>query len=333
MSDFTGDTTIDTGADLSPAPAEAAPAPAAESRPTIDDAIEAAFAQHEAPGQPRDEAGRFAAKAAEAAAKAQPAPQETTKPPAAEEAPSAAGMPASWRKEDAALWAKIPPDAQARIAQREEQISAGFKQYEGLAEYAAIAKGNGETLRGVLDRVKSLEDGMARDPVGTLMRVGQMYGIDMRALAQRIAAGQAQPASQAQQAPQPPQDIDAIVMRRLAEREAAQAAQQFFADPANKYAEQVAGRMAALLRADRDLSIKAAYEQACWADPQVRAELQREQAAQQATQQAKAAQASTQTAQRASKSLVGSGPAPLSGSRPMRTIDDAIEAAFAVHGA
>src|SRR5437879_6173339 len=48
------------------------------------------------------------------------------------------GMPRSWQTEDAALWQQLPPELQAKAAEREERRERGVRQ--NLDEVAALHK-------------------------------------------------------------------------------------------------------------------------------------------------------------------------------------------------
>jgi hypothetical protein len=331
---------------------EQEPSPA-ETRPTIDDAIERAWAAHD---RARDEAGRFAkaeqagkpaADAKPVAPSPKPAVAQVAKPasapPAEQVAPAAATpattVPASWGNGMSDLWGRLPPEAQAKIAEREEQISRGFKRYEGLADFADIAERSGTTLREAMGRYRQYEVAMQQNPVGTLINLAGLYKVDPQQLAQAVAgAAQAQPQpAPGRQMPQPV-DVRAEVRREFVQHDTTRQVADFVRDPANKHFETVADHVAALLRADRSLPLKDAYDQACWAHPQVRAQLLREQADKTTADQAKLqaeqaakARAATQTAQRAAKSLVASPGARVNGAKRGVSIDDAISAAWDAH--
>src|SRR5512139_257462 len=93
------------------------------------------------PDRPRDESGRFVSNAPpeegeeinteegeepEAVANDEETPDDED---AAEEAQqSAVEMPSSWSKDDADVWTALPPEAQAKIAEREGQRDAAVNQ-------------------------------------------------------------------------------------------------------------------------------------------------------------------------------------------------------------
>lgn len=329
---------LDQSASLPEAGSEAsAPAPAG---PSIDDAIAAAFETQTAADRARDGQGRFVAKQPEA----QPAQQAAAATEKAAQQPQQApvqpegAMPSSWGRGKEALWQQASPELRQFLAHREQQISEGFRRYEGCAEFADVAAQNGRTLRDVLTEVDRIETGMMTDPVGMLSEIVQRFRVDHQALIARLQGG-AQPApavaAASPQAPVPafdPRQVSQLVQQELQKQSTAQQVEAFWADPANKYADKVADVMAALLRADRGLSIKDAYDRAIWADPQIRQELEREAALAKQVEQAKAARATTQTAQRASRSLVGSGSPASTGSKPAMSIEESINAAMAALG-
>lgn len=343
MTDLSPDATSDFDATIdAPLPIEQpAPPPDVAAKPqTIDDAIDAAFAKA-AGGQPRDEVGRFAPKSAQELSKpATAAPQQ----PGAPEAPPSDGvkpvqMPASWARDKAALWAGASPELQAQIAAREEAISRGLSRYEGLAAYADLAERNGTNLKQVFDRARGWEEAMSRDPVAAIGHAIRVFGVDPARIVAALSGGNVP-----QQSPGggglPPQYVAELqgLRQSVEELRAAPVQQQvsaFFNDPANKFANQVADTMALFLKAEPGLTLKDAYDRACWADPSVRSAVLQEQQAAQAAKTAAAARASTQRAQTASKGLSGSSVPPLNGASvpKFKTVDEAISAAFAQHGA
>lgn len=132
------------------------------------------------PAQPRDDAGRFASQDEPEAeiADAEDGQEEDAGEPvdagdddeqqvdeAAEEAqPEAPDMPSSWSKEDAELWAALPAEAQAKIAEREAQRDAGLnaKLQEAanarklVEQQAAEANANRDAYARAIDEVIGL---------------------------------------------------------------------------------------------------------------------------------------------------------------------------------
>lgn len=133
---------------------------AAETDPVASaaEAFKVSLGQTEAPDRPRDEMGRFAsAEPAEEVGEAEEEEIEAADPEVGEEAendedtgdeeeaadeaqPDPVDMPASWAKEDAEIWTALPPEAQAKIAEREGQRDSAINQK--FQEAANLRKAN-----------------------------------------------------------------------------------------------------------------------------------------------------------------------------------------------
>lgn len=320
-----------------PVAEEAAPAePALSHSDQVEASIHAAFEQHEKAGDvPRDEMGRFAARQREEAAKLAAEGQAIEQ--AAKPAVDGVAAPASWGNERAAMFKALPPEAQAYIAQREQQISDGFKRYEGLGSYAELAERNGGNLRGVLDAVKQLEDLFHADPVQGFSVMCQRAGFDPRQIASALIGSPEQaPTPQTQAIP--PQVLSQLqTLQRELDTIKLQPVQRevdaFAKDPANKYFDVLSPMMAQLIEGNPGMSLKDAYDAAAWANPQIRAELLAAEKASVASTRNEALAKSAQAAQRASRGLSpSSSSAAVNGAPPRyKTVDEAIHAAFAAH--
>lgn len=128
-------------------------------------AFKATLGQIAPPEKPRDDRGRFAAEQAEAdtdeidaddeapaAADAEPEADDEADTDDAETAdsdeesqPDDVAMPASWAKEDAETWAALPPEAKAKIAEREGQRDAAVNQK--FQEAANVRRQNEAVIR------------------------------------------------------------------------------------------------------------------------------------------------------------------------------------------
>ena len=142
------------------------------------------------PSLDRDEAGRFKAKGekpetnspepAEAAEVSDPAKVEASEP-----------MPASWGKDKSEVWSKLPPEARAYIAHREEQVASGFRQYaERFQPLEAVQKAI-EPFRETFEqygigapeavaRLFQAEANLRRDPERAIETLAAQYGVDLR---------------------------------------------------------------------------------------------------------------------------------------------------------
>ncbi|WP_028711061.1 hypothetical protein [Paracoccus pantotrophus] len=128
--------------------------------------------------------GKFAAKVAEEN-QAEPAKPKQT---AYKDAPQ--------RFDDAAKaeWEAVPESVRGAVhraikenEQGIEKYRAAAESYEPLRQFDEMAKANGNTLVGAVQKMIEIEAAFARNPVEGFMRVGQALGIDVRAVAAQIA--------------------------------------------------------------------------------------------------------------------------------------------------
>lgn len=300
-------------------------------------------------GQPRDEHGRFATKAERKAEEAQaqaeqPARQEQH--PEAAQAdqnapqPVAERPPPGWSPASKAEFDKLPASVRADIARREAEVDAGFKRYAGLGQFAEEAERYGTNLGDVVARYRAVDRLFESNFIGGIEAVCAQYRVDPRLLTQhlmgRYGAGES-PAAQEQYGAhqQPYIDPNAIVqqarqeMRAELERNEAQSQiAQFSANPANKFFDNVKREMAVLIQSGTVANLQDAYDRACWAHPEIRSILMREQAGGGANAIAQKAAAANQ-ARAASKSIRG---APSAGAKPagapQSSIEDDLRAAW-----
>lgn len=203
------------------------------------------------------------------------------------------GMPKSWAAAQAAIWAKMPPEAQAYVEQREAQVEEGFKANAPAVHYAKELSsiiGKYDTLlqsQGVKDHrvvVSTLLNShyilSTKDAAGKaafLAEVAKNYGVD---LDQALAAFKAGPPAETAEAKELRERMDRIEADKRASDTAAfetikaQSANEvaaFAADPAHPYFNEVAGDVALLLKADEKMNLATAYERAVYANPVTRA--------------------------------------------------------------
>lgn len=221
------------------------------------------------------------------------APQEGAPKPEGTETPAepVAGVtapPKGWTPAAKAKWDALDPDVRGAIEKREQEVSEGFKIYSGLAKHADRCAQHGRTLAQEADRYFQAEQNLAQNPVGSLLFLCEHYKVHPDQL---LAALQGGPAPQAQGAPQPraampaPQpDVRSTVREVMAQDRDQADVETFFADPANRYAENVRSLMSTLISSGQVASanvpgtpLKAiladAYQMACRADSQVAAAL------------------------------------------------------------
>ena len=259
--------------------------------------------------------------------------------------PAATGLqaPKTWRPEAAAKFATLPPEVQQEVLKREEDI---FKGLEGYKADASI----GKALKGVVQPYMQIFQAQGVDPmqqVSGLMRahvalatgtpeqkqqffqhLAKEYGVDL---------GTEAPYIDPQVSGLQKQLAD--LQSRLNGREQQEAEQArsklqaeidtFASDPAHQYFDEVANDIAGLLRSGAAKDLKDAYEKAIWANPITRA---KEQARLTADAEAKAKAEAAEKAKQARKATganVKSSAKAASGTAPLGSIDDTLNAALA----
>lgn len=250
------------------------------------------------PDRPRDEHGRFAradkpevaespapieAKADEKPAEA-PAQPEVQQP----EAPKALAPPNGWTAEAKAKWHELPPEIQAAVNQREQDVHKQFSKMDEerhfgremhrvVSPYLAQIQAEGGTPQGavqsLLNTAYVLRNGSPQQKQQALLSVAKEFNIDLpaqvddqtppeyRALQERLAQleGSLHQQTYAQQ-----QATQATIQSEI---------QAFASDPEHTHFEEVKAEMAALLQSGRAPDLKSAYDMACWARPDIRTTL------------------------------------------------------------
>lgn len=302
----------------------------------------------------RDEKGRFAAKTEEPEPVKEPAKEvakaaepvapvaaaapvvdplaEATKPPPGF-SPTAKVV---WNKDQLSKeeWEAVKRD----IAKRNDEVDKGFAkfaEYKPIERFMDMAKQSGTTLDRALENYIGIENDLRRDFIGGISRICQNQGISPLALANQILARNGVAPSEVQPGDQPtahqpaPVDPNAIaqsvyeqIQQRQIQEETNRAIKQFGDDPKNQFFENVRKDMVRLLQADAAESLEDAYDKACWANPEIRNLLIKQQTTAVNDPSAKVA-AATQ-ARAASKSITGSPIPNASAKGPDISIEDEI---------
>lgn len=343
---------------LQGATTETVDAPSLEPPATTDDPIAAEAAAERA----RDDKGRFA-KQAEEAAQAASTGQEHAKPvdPAAQTEqqtgqPAAVRPPPGWSPLAKSEFDKAHPAIREAVIKREEEVNRGLSklaEYKGLDNYVSMARSAGTDLPTALERYVAAEQFLEKSPEQGLLWLAQTYGVTPQRLMQAMGGqqvpqpetpyqtglGQAQPdfipPAVQQQLAAISQTVESLQQDRISARmeQVNSALESFLNDPANKYAENVAGEMEPLIKARRASNpkeaysdtLKWAYQKASWANDEVRELLIKERDETKTRQQAEA----VQKARAASRSVVGSPlPGAAAGTIPAENLRDEIARNF-----
>lgn len=109
--------------------------------------------------------------------------------------------PTSWTQDAKAVWATLPPAIQAAVIKREREVSDGFRQKsDELRRYAEVEQVLGPRRQQlasmgyqsdgqVINHLLTLHDNWARDPRGTIAHLARTAGVDLATLAQPMAQG------------------------------------------------------------------------------------------------------------------------------------------------
>ena len=197
--------------------------------------------------------------------------------------------PSSWSAAAKAKFAQMDSDVQKEVIKREEDFHKGIDGYKAraalgdtlykeIAPYEAMIRSQGSTpevsIRNLLGVAYQLSVGTPQQKQQVIANIAQMYGVQM---------------STGEEMPQVDPTVAALqqeVQKLRAEREQEKYQREtsttatlsdeiaaFQADPANIYFENVKAHMSALLQGGRATGLKDAYEQATWANPEVRQQL------------------------------------------------------------
>lgn len=271
-------------------------------------------------------------------------PENATQQPAA----TSAAPPPGWSISAKAAWDKLDPAVREAVAKRETEISTGLAKladYKGLDDHASLAKQHGTTIKDALDRYIGIERALQSQPIPAILSICRDIGLDTKALASAIMGTTAAPPGDQKPGEQPPAGKQpsgpdpavADLQRRLealtnsinGERQNSIQAElaAFAAKPEHRYFENVRAGMAALMQSGAAADLETAYEQACWANPEIRAALisERSQKEREEAERIKAEAASK--ARQAARSVNGS-PGGIVPGVPERGLREELEANF-----
>jgi hypothetical protein len=286
---------IDTGAAAAPVEAAvidtAPPAVGADPAPSIDDTLESAWDKAQT-GNERGERGQFKSDK----------PAEPEKPVSADQPPIVAPEPAkpaidaplSWSAEARAHWAKLPPEAQAYIAQREGESHKAITSYgekvkayepiEGvLAQHRADIQRRGLTEAQAIATLLEAQRKFDADPLGAATEILRGYGYDLASLLNGNQQAVQRPDPRVQQLEQRLAQFERMTAeQQKAAEEAAFAETQKLVSDFSKdkpYFDEVRPLMAGLMQSGQAKDLAEAYDMAIHASPKVRERIQADQRA------------------------------------------------------
>lgn len=282
--------------------------------------------------RPRDERGRFVSGAEKTEAPKVDAPETPVAPIKAEtpavtevqppaQAPKALAPPNGWSTEAKAKWHELPAEIQAAVNQREQDVAKftsktdeerqfGREMQRVVSPYLAQIQAEGGTPAGavqsLLNTAYVLRNGSPQQKQQALLGVAQQFQIQLPT-----------PGEQ----PQIPPELNALYQRinqlegsltqwQQGSQQATQATIQseieaFAANPANPHFQEVKAHMAALLKEGLAADLQSAYDQACYARPDIRTTLLAQTRAEEEQKRIAAQKAQVDAAKRKAVSITG----------------------------
>lgn len=251
--------------------------------------------------------------------------------------------PKTWRPEAAAKFATLPPEVQQEVLKREEDIFKGLESYKADASIGKALKGvvqpylqvfqaQGvdpmQQVTGLMRAHVALSTGSPEQKQQFFQHLAKEYGVDLGTEAPYVdpqVAGLQKQLSDLQSRLNGREQHEANEARSKLQAEI----DSFASDPAHQYFDEVANDIAGLLRSGAAKDLKEAYDKAIWANPITRA---KEQARLTAEAEAKAKAEAAERAKQARKATganVKSSAKAASGTAPLGSIDDTLNAALA----
>lgn len=209
--------------------------------------------------------------------------------------------PNGWTKEAKASWNKLPDYIKQSVAKREKEVSEGFKKYgedtKRLKELDAVIAPRREAIQrfGVseaqtVDRLFQWMDSLTGpNKLNSWLMLGQNFGINVNEILKQAGAtptnpNEQQPKAQENQIPDPiKQYVESAVgsVNQYVQQQKQEAANSFLTNWSKDkpHFNKLRSTMYALLNSnaipqkDGQLDLDTAYEYACNADPETRAEL------------------------------------------------------------
>jgi hypothetical protein len=282
----------------------------------------------------RDKAGKFATE--KNAVKSEPKPDsapvpaegKAPAPEAAEDGKPALRPPPGWSPTAKVAFDKLPPEVKQAVANREEEVNRGFakfQEYKPIDRYMEMARQSGTTLDKALENYVGIENRLRQDFPTGIAELCQRQGVHPVALAQAILArhGVAPSNGEAGETPEvrqqtPSVDLSPIhqeinALKSFIEQQQNSGVQseiqRFASDPKHAFFENVKTVMGRLINSGQAETLDDAYDQACWANKEIRELLIKQQAPQPSVNAAEAVQ-------RAKAAAKATGGAPAAGFKP-----------------
>jgi len=280
----------------------------------------------------RDKSGKFATEKNAVKPELKPetsssGPAEAPDPEAAEDGKPVLRPPPGWSPTAKVAFEKLPPEVKQAVANREEEVNRGFAklgEYKPIDRYMEMARQSGTTLDKALENYVGIENRLRQDFPTGIAELCQRQGVHPVALAQAIlarhgvapsngAAGETPEVRQPASVDLSPIHQEINALKSFIEQQQSQGVQteiqRFASDPKHAFFENVKTVMGRLINSGQADDLEDAYDQACWANKEIRELLIKQQAPQPSVNAADAVQ-------RAKAAAKATGGAPSAGFKP-----------------
>lgn len=229
--------------------------------------------------------------------------------------------PNGWSKEAKAKWHELPEEVQQAAIKREqdvakftsksdEQRQLGIEIQKTVDPYMPMIQAEGgnavAAVQSLLNTAYLLRTGSPQQKRDLMLQTAEQFGVDLTPQEQPQGGNSELTALQSEIQ----QLRGMLTQQQQAEQqnfrnEVQSELQAFAADPANQHFESVRAHMGALMTAGAASSLQDAYDQACWANPEVRATIQATERAEAERKRQAEAKATANEAKRKAVSLSG----------------------------
>jgi hypothetical protein len=267
--------------------------------------------------------------------------------------PDVTAAPQAWSLAAKAKWAELPAEIRSEINRRETDMHKGMTRmdderqfaramHQAVQPYEAIMRSEGlnapSYVGNVLNVAYTLRTADPLTKARTLASLAQTFGVDMNLLgpsqqqtSDPVVAALQQEVAQMRSASQQQQEQarqEAADRAQQEQQKIEQAISAFASDPKHPHFPSVMTHMGALMQGGQAKDMEEAYQMATWARPDIRAQIQ---AAEVANQQAEAAKRQRAQVARTKGASVRGGPggSPQATPNPNASVREDLEAAIA----
>ena len=271
-------------------------------------------------------------------------PTESPAEPVVEPEKTALAPPNGWTSEAKANWHELPEHIQAVVNQRELDVHKQISKHDDernfgrelgkviqpyMAQITADGGNPAGTVQNLLNTAYTLRTGSPEQRKQALLGVAQEFGVDLT----NIETTQVQPEYAALQ--NRLNTLEGQITTREHDEqnrlktEVQQEVDAFAADATHPHYEQVKGAMSALIASNATLDLQGAYDQACWASPDVRATLLATQRSEEEQKRKADAKEKVENARKAGVSITGGPGGNISPAPEDMNLREQLEAQFA----